>query len=334
MDYLTTFPTMAPVPLDAKVAADLRARASAMPIYQMPIAEGRAAYETLTATAKKLNEPVAGVEDQAVPGLGGAVPVRVYTPPGKAPFPVLLYIHGGGWVIGSRDSHDDLCRSLCHRSDAVVVSVDYRRAPEHKFPAALEDCYAALRWCATHASGAGGRVRLAVAGDSAGGNLSAAVALYARDQSGPPITLQVLIYPATNHGFDTASYHECAEGFGLMRAGMIHYWNCYLARPEDGHNLYASPLQAADLRGLPPALIQTAHFDVLRDDGEAYAARLHRAGVPVRCTRYLAMNHGFVQFGGVYEHGRSAVQEIADALRAAFDRGVLETRGERGTNKR
>lgn len=315
MDYLSTFPTTTSVPLDAKVAADLRSRAGVTPFYQMPPNEGRTAFDALLAGAAKLNEAVARVEDTTVPGLAVDVPVRVYTPTGTGPFPVLLYIHGGGWVIGSRDSHDDLCRSLCHRAGVVVVSVEYRRAPEQKFPAALDDCYAALRWCAAGAGGVGDGTRLTVAGDSAGGNLSAAVCLLARDRGGPPIRLQALIYPVTNHNFDTASYHEFAEGYGLMRAGMIHFWNSYLGKPEDGRNPYASPLQATDLRGLPPALIQTAHYDVLRDDGEAYAARLQRAGVPVRCTRYLAMNHGFVQFAGSYEHGRVAVQEIADALR-------------------
>lgn len=320
MDYLSTFPALKSVPLDAQVAADLQARAGATPFYKMPLAEGRAAFDAMMATAPKLGDPVARVEDHAIPGPAGTLPIRVYTPAGMAPFPVLLYIHGGGWVIGSRDSHDDLCRSLCNRAGAVVVSVDYRRAPEHKFPAALEESYLALKWCASGAGGLGDGVRLAVAGDSAGGNLSAALSLYSRDQGGPPLRLQVLIYPATNYAFDTASYHKYAEGFGLLRDAMIYYWNSYLARPADGHNPYASPLQAADLRGLPPALIQTAHFDVLRDDGEAYAARLCRSGVPVRCTRYLAMNHGFVQFGGAYEHGRVAVQEIADALREAFNR--------------
>lgn len=316
-NYFTTFPELKPVPLDAQVAYDLRARASAIPFYKMPLAEGRAGFDALLASAPKLNDPVARAADQVIPG---GVPVRVYTPAGTAPFPVLIYIHGGGWVIGSRDSHDDLCRSLCHRAGAVVVSVEYRRAPEHKFPAALEDCYSALCWCAGGAGGIGDAGRLAVAGDSAGGNLSAALCLYARGKGGPPLRFQVLIYPATNCAFDTASYHECAEGFGLLRDAMIHYWNCYLGKLEDARNPYASVLQAADLRGLPPALIQTAQFDVLRDDGEAYAARLSRAGVPVRCTRYLAMNHGFVQFGAAYEHGRTAVQQIADTLREAFGR--------------
>jgi acetyl esterase len=320
MDYLSAFPEQPLVPLDSQLAADLLARAGATPFYRMPPPEGRAAFEAMMAAAPRLNDPVAHVEDHAIPGPAGDIAVRVYSPIGQGPFPSLLYIHGGGWVIGSRDSHDDLCRSLCHRAVATVVSVDYRRSPEHKFPAAMEDCYAALQWCARRLAGNGDGGRLAVAGDSAGGNLGAALALYSRDHGGPTLWLQVLIYPATNYGFDTASYHENAEGFGLLREAMIHYWDCYLARPADGRNSYASPLQATDLRGLPPALIQTAQYDVLRDDGEAYAARLHRAGVSVRCTRYVAMNHGFVQFGGSYAHGRVAVQEIADALQGAFGR--------------
>jgi acetyl esterase len=319
MEYFTTFPARPAVPLDPQVAADLRARAGATPFYRMPPPEARAAFESLMAAAPKLNEPVAHVEDLAVSGPAGDVPVRVYTPAGPGPFPCLLYVHGGGWVMGSRDSHDDLCRSLCYRGRALVVSVDYRRSPEHKFPAALEDCYAALRWCARQGAGRGDG-GLAVAGDSAGGNLSAALALYARDRGGPPLRLQVLIYPVTNYCFDTASYHENAEGFGLLRDAMVHFWDSYLARPADGSDPYASPLRAPDLVGLPPALIQTAQYDVLRDDGEAYAARLGRSGVPVRCTRYLAMNHGFVMHGGSYEHARVALEEIAGALREAFGR--------------
>jgi acetyl esterase len=318
MDYLTTFPPISSVPLDSQIAAELCARAEVTPFYRMPPAEARAAYEAMIAAAPRLNEPIADVEDQAIPGPAGELAVRVYTPPGQGPFPILLYIHGGGWVIGSPQSHDDLCRSLCARADVAVVSVGYRRSPEHKYPAALEDCFAALQWCARRAAKRDDGILLAVAGDSAGGNLAAALALYARDRGGPPLRLQVLLYPVTNHGFDTASYHENAEGLGLLRDAMIHYWNCYLAHPDDGHQPYASPLQAPDLRGLPPALIQSAYYDVLRDDGEAYAARLRRADVPVRCTRYLAMNHGFVQFAASHEHGRVALREIADALRQAF----------------
>lgn len=319
-DHFSTFPPTPPMILDPLVAADLQARAGATPFYKMTPAEARAAFNALSATASKLNEPIAGVQDQTVARPGGVIPVRVYRPTGVPPFPVLIYIHGGGWVIGGLDSHDDLCRSLCHRSGAAVVAVDYRVSPENKYPAALDDCYAVLKWCATGAGGIGDNMRLAVAGDSAGGNLSAALCLYARDQAGPPLRLQVLIYPVTNRGFDTASYHEFAEGFGLLRAAMMHYWNCYLARPDDGDQACASPLRAASLHDLPPALIQTAHFDVLRDEGEAYAIQLRQAGVPVHCTRYLAMVHGFVQFAGRYQQGQVAVQEIADALKEAFQK--------------
>lgn len=309
-DYLTTYPATHCMPLDAQVAADLRARADLTPFFRMPPNEARAAFETLAANAPKLGEPIAQVEDRSIRGPGGNVGLRIYTPLGR-PRASLLYIHGGGWVIGSPRSHDDLCRSLCHRAGVTVVSVDYRLSPEHKFPAALHDCFAALEWLAEQP----GSGPLAVAGDSAGGNLSAALALYARDRGGPPLDLQVLIYPVINHNLDTASYHQCAEGFGLMRDAMGYFWHCYLAHPADGRDPYASPLLAVNLARLPPALIQTAHYDVLRDDGEAYAARLRRAGVPVRCTRYLAMHHGFVQFAGQYETGRVAVQEIADALK-------------------
>lgn len=316
MEYLVTYPALDVVPLDPQVAEDLRRRATMTPFFRMPVAEARAAFEELTASAPKLNEPVARVEDRLIPGPGGDLGVRVYTPLAQGRLPNLLFIHGGGWVIGSVRSHDDLCRSLCHRAGARVVSVEYRRAPEHRFPAPLDDCYAALQWLAQNFDGP-----LAVAGDSAGGNLSAALALYARDRGAPPLQLQVLIYPVTNHHLDTASYHQCAEGYGLMRDAMRYFWDCYLAQPADAENPYAAPLRAADLCGVPPALIQTAQYDVLRDDGEAYAARLRRAAVPVRCTRYQAMNHGFVQFAGAYAHGRVALQEIADHLRTAFAAG-------------
>jgi acetyl esterase len=311
MEYLATYPATTSVPLDAQVAADLRARADMLPFFRMPPKEARSAFEGLAALAPKLNEPVAQVEDRQVPGPCGHVGLRIYTPVGGERRATLLYLHGGGWVFGSVRSHDDMCRSLCHRAGVTVVSVNYRLAPEHKFPAALDDCYAAFEWVAQQPGGN----RLAVAGDSAGGNLSAALALCARDRGGPPLRVQVLIYPVINHNLDTASYHECAEGYGLLRDAMRYFWDSYLPRPSDALNPYASPLQAPSVAGLPPALIQTAHFDVLRDDGEAYAARLRRAGVPVQCTRYLAMHHGFVQFAGQYEHGRVALQEIADAIR-------------------
>jgi acetyl esterase len=316
--YLTTFPPTRAVALDPKLKADLEAVARVTPVERMSPAEARSTVSARIAKVPRLNEPVAGVEDRQVPGPAGKVPVRLYIPDGRRPFPVLLYLHGGGWTVGGLDTHDDLCRSLCHRAGCLVVSVAYRLAPEAKFPAAVEDCYTALRWCAAHAGGVGGDPkRLAVAGDSAGGNLTAALALYTRDKGGPTLTQQVLIYPVTNHAFDTASYHQNATGFGLSRERMVWYWNNYLSKPEDGTNPYASPLQAKDLAGLPPALILTAEFDPLRDDGEAYAARLRHAGVAVHCTRYLEMNHGFLHFGAVYDQAKHGLEEVAAALRKA-----------------
>jgi acetyl esterase len=288
----------------------------------MPVAEARVLREGLMLQRPRRDEPVARVEDWMIPGPGLGISARVYTPSGKVgPHPILVFFHGGGWVFGTLETHGDICRTLCHRSGSLVVSVDYRRAPEHRFPAALDDCSAAVRWCAGHAAEFGGDpTRLAVAGDSAGGNLAAAVALRLRDKGGPALTLQVLIYPVTNCAFDTASYHQYAAGYGLTRDMMRYFWTNYLSRSVDANHPAASPLQAADLAGLPPALVLTAQYDVLRDEGEAYAARLAQAAVPVRCTRYLEMNHGFAQLGALCEPALQGLVEIAEAVRTAFAR--------------
>lgn len=284
-----------------------------IPVWQVSLAEARANFNKRIAAIPRLNDPVARAVDRALEG----VPTRIYTPAGQAPFPIVVFIHGGGWYVGNPDTVDDLCRSLCSRAGAVVVSVDYSLSPENQFPKALEECFAVLKWCGAHASELGGDPkRLAVAGDSAGGNLSAALALCARDRGGPPLALQVLIYPATSINFDTVSYHQFATGFGLTREAMMYYWKAYL-KPEDAANPYAVPLLAKDLKGLPPALIVTAHYDVLRDDGEAYAVRLEQAGVPVQCTRYLTMNHGFIQAGAVFADALTGLDEVAQALSAA-----------------
>lgn len=317
--YFITVPPTRSVPLDPKLKDALEAANTLPPLEKMTAVEARAAIEERLAKIPKLNEKVAHVDNRQIPGKDGMIPVRIYTPEGKRPFPTLLYIHGGGWTVGSLDTHDDLCRSICHRAHCLVVSVGYRLAPETKFPGALDDCYAALEWCAKHATEFGGdSKRLAIAGDSAGGHLTACTSLYARDHKGPKIVQQVLIYPVTNHAFDTASYHQNATGYGLNRVRMMWYWNHYLAKPEDGKSPYASPLQAKDLRGLPPAFILTAEFDPLRDDGEAYAARLHNAGVPVQCRHYLDMNHGFLQFGASYAQAKHGLQAVADSLQQAF----------------
>jgi acetyl esterase len=314
--YFGTYPESTQVSLDAGVAAFLAQGAGMPPVETWPIGELRAALAQFLAALPKLDEPVGRVDERMVAGPHGVIPVRVYSPAGSGPWPMLLFVHGGGWVMGSVDTHDDLCRSLCHRVGAVVISVGYRLAPEHRFPVALDECVAVMGRAVAAADELGGDGgRIAVAGDSSGGNLVAALTLRLRDEGGRMPGFQVLICPALNYGFDTASYHELAEGFGLNRTEMMYYWDRYLADPADGASPYASPLRAEDLGGLPPALIITGGFDVLHDEAEAYAARLARAGVPVRLTRYSAMNHNFVLRAGMVEEGRRGLDEIAAALR-------------------
>jgi acetyl esterase len=264
--------------------------------------------------------PIATVENRTVPGPAGDIPVRVYTPEGSGPFPGLVYFHGGGFVLCSLDTHDGQCRSLAHAAGCVVVSVDYRLAPEHSYPAAPEDCYAVTQWVAKHGAELGIDVtRLAIGGDSAGGNLTAVVALMARDRGGPALRFQLMIYPVTDCAFDTASYRDNAEGYFLTRNMMRWFWDQYLADPRQAAEAYASPLRARDLSGLPPGLCITAEYDPLRDEGEAYAERLRGAGIEVHTSRYDGMFHGFFGMGGQLDKARTAVAEAAAALRAALE---------------
>jgi acetyl esterase len=232
---------------------------------------------------------------------------------------VLVYFHGGGWVIGDIDTHDNTCRELTNAAGCVVVSVDYRLAPEHKFPAPLEDCYAATAWVAEHAANLGADpARLAVGGDSAGGNLAAAVCLLARERGRRTIVHQLLIYPVTDHDYFTASYRDNAEGYLLTREAMEWFWNHYLRTPADGKDPLASPLRSNNLSGLPPATVITAEFDPLRDEGEAYGHRLRGAGVEATVTRYDGMIHGFFGLGAVLAQGKKAMEEAAERLRLRF----------------
>jgi acetyl esterase len=262
-------------------------------------------------------EQIGRVEDLRIPHPEGPIPIRVYTPAGDGPFPCLIYFHGGGWVVCNPDTHDTACRAIARRAGAVVVAVDYRLSPEYKFPAAVEDGYAATQWVAANTARLGADPgRIAVGGDSAGGNLATVMCMKSRDESGPALALQVLVYPVTNlASFDTASYGEFAEGYYLTRAEMEWFRGHYLARMEDARNPYASPLLAADLSGLPPALVITAECDPLRDEGEAYAKRLAEAGVAVTCTRYGGMIHPFFSMGGVLSQGRRAIEQVAAAVR-------------------
>ena len=234
-------------------------------------------------------ENLGEVRDILVPGPAGALPVRLYHPaPGQA-LPLVVYFHGGGWVIGDLEIVDKPCRALANASHCVVASVNYRLSPETKFPGPAEDCYAATKWLAEHAHaiGANGRF-VAVAGDSAGGNLAAVVALMARDRGGPALSYQVLIYPVTAPaaGTQSASYQENADGYLLTKGSMEWFWDHYLTAPDDGKNPHAAPLHAADLSRLPPAMVITAEFDPLRDEGLAYTKRLQEAGVSVNAVHY------------------------------------------------
>ncbi|MBT2689378.1 alpha/beta hydrolase [Bacillus sp. ISL-47] len=268
-------------------------------------------------------EEVGKVENKKISGPGGDIPVRIYTPKGEGPFPALVYYHGGGWVIGDLETVDVPCRLLTNLANCVVVSVDYRLAPEHKFPAAADDSYAAAKWVAENAASiAVDPSRIAVGGDSAGGNLAAVVALMARDKGEISLAYQMLIYPVTNHSYATESYTENADGYLLTKDSMVWFWNHYLQDEEAGKNPYASPLQAKDLSGLPPALVLTGEFDPLRDEGEAYAQRLKEAGVPVEAKRYDGMIHGFFWMPGALEQGRKSIEQAADALNRVFQGSV------------
>ncbi len=265
---------------------------------------------------------VGSVTDDAVPVDGGRIGVRILTPRGPARA-VLVYYHGGGWVIGSLDEYDTLARQLVDRTGAAVVLVDYRLAPEHRFPAAADDAWAALRWVDERRQRiAGARVPLIVAGDSAGGNLSAVVAQKAVAAGGPDIALQVLVYPVTDADVDNASYLDPENQLMLSRESMIWFWDHYAPDPADRKDPAASPLRAPDLSGLPPAVVLTAEHDVLRDEGEAYADRLEQAGVPVRRRMFAGQMHGFFQMVNVLPGAADGLAHVATEIDRAINRAI------------
>jgi acetyl esterase len=296
------------MPLDPQVVAYLnKVRTLGVPLpSEVPLEDARRTYEEGAAVLFGPAAQVASVEDTDADG----VPVRVYRP-SSGELPGLVYCHGGGWVLGSLDSHDPLCRTLAARSGCGLIAVGYRLAPEHPYPAAADDAWVATAWAAQRFSS------LAVAGDSAGGQLAATVALRARD-AGLPLALQALIYPATNYAFDTESYRDNAEGPVLTAALMRWFWAQYLRDETRAGEPDCSPLRVPQLAGLPPALVLTAEYDPLRDEGEAYARRLDEASVPVALRRYEGLIHGFVRMPALIDRANRAIDEVAAAVRLAL----------------
>jgi acetyl esterase len=280
--------------------------------------QARAGFEAASAAVCGPPEPVADCQDRTIPGPAGAIPVRVYRPDLPGRLPIVAYFHGGGWVLGNLNTHDVLCRALANRAGCILVAVDYRLAPEHRFPAAVEDAWAAVDWLSRHPSEVrGSDGRLALAGDSAGGNLAAVAAVRARDR-GLGLALQVLIYPVTDHDLDTASYRANAEGYGLTREGMRWFWSHYLGDLAQGSHPEASPLRAPDLSGVAPAMIITCGYDPLRDEGEAYAERLRQAGVRVTLRRFEGQIHGFLRQRAIFDAASVAADEVGAELRKAW----------------
>ncbi|HVS64750.1 MAG TPA: alpha/beta hydrolase [Thermoanaerobaculia bacterium] len=310
--------------LEMQAAALAEADPPIPPISEQSPEMARAGYRAL-AELLGPGETVAAVEDRRIPRPAGEIPIRIYTPEGEGPFGVLVYYHGGGWVIGSLDTHDHLCRAFCKGAGCVVVSVDYRLAPEHPFPAAVDDAWSALQWVADHAAELGGDPQhLAVGGDSAGGNLAAVVALIARDAGAPELALQLLIYPATDMRMEHASIEENAEGWVLTKEHMLWFRAHYLSSQNDPAHFRVltdfrlSPLLAHSHAGLAPAWIATAELDPLRDEGMAYAEALRASEVPVEATCWEGMIHVFFQLHPLLDDGRRAVADGCAALERAL----------------
>jgi len=289
--------------LDAAPPPDYRAQGPALT---------RATFNELAARLPKPNE-AAAVEDRTI---GAGIRIRLYRPEGKGPFPVLLFFHGGGWVVGDLETHDATCRYIAHATGAAVLAVDYRLAPEHRFPAAVDDAVAAFAWAVGDAASLGAdSARVGVAGDSAGGNLAAVVAQQTTRAGGPRPAAQLLIYPVTDLSTKHPSYRLFSDGFFLTEADMDWYRGNYLRDEADARDPLASPLLAPDVAGLPPAIVLTAGFDVLRDEGEAYARRLRDAGVSVELRRTAGQIHGFANAIGVSPGARAAMDEAARLFR-------------------
>lgn len=308
------------MPLDQQAEAFLRQleEVDGPTLNEMTPAEAREALAKLN-DLRGEPEPVGNISNRSIPGPFGDIPIRVYTPEGLGPFPALVYFHGGGWVVGDLAMVDAMCTMLTNRVGAVVVSVDHRLAPEHKFPTPLLDCYAATQWVSENAAELGvDPRRIAVGGDSSGGNLAAVVSLMARDRGTPDLAFQLLFYPVTNMDFETQSYRDNGADYYLTTDSMRWFWGHYLESKDMGRDVRASPLLVEDASDLPPVFVVTAEFDPLRDEGEAYADLLQEAGNDVTVKRYEGQIHGFVTLLGVMDVGKQAIEDAAAQLLQAF----------------
>jgi acetyl esterase len=298
------------------------AEANLKPIEAMTPAEARAQMEATAQSRKAEPLPVARVEERLVPGPKGDIRLRLYWPDAAAPLPAIVYYHGGGHVIGSLDTHDLVARNLCAGTEALVASVDYRMGPEHRFPAAVDDSFAALKWvCANTTELGADPDRIGVHGDSAGANLAAVVALMARDADSPRLRLQSLVYPVADYGLLGDSYDKYAQGYGLLtRESMVWFRNHYLRSLQDAEDWRASPIRVSSLASVAPAIVTAAECDVLHDDGEGYAEALRRAGVPVEYKEYPGMIHGFFGMMPAVDDAMNAQRAVWAAFKRAFAR--------------
>jgi len=304
----------------AKWVLDIAEQAQAPLFEEMSPTDAKAAYEERALKLCFKDVPIGKSEDLEISGPHGPIPIRIYQPEGSnGTLPVLVYYHGGGWVIGSRNSHDALCRQISNQGRFLIVSVDYRMGPEAKFPAAVDDSIAAMNWVSENIGQYGGDdKKIAVSGDSAGGNLSAVVCIAASLNQCPMPIFQWLIYPATDMFIETNSHKEFSEGYFLTQNLMNWFQDQYLSSPADKNDWRASPIRAKSLNSVPPALVQTAGFDPLKDEGKAYADRMASEGVQVTYTDYPGMIHGFINLGGAINTAQTAIDEGVAALKQAF----------------
>ena len=303
------------MPLHPIIQSALDAAEGVPAYYELPIAQARAQAK-MAYPVNPAPVPVGAVRNLHIPGPAGSMPVRLYTPEGPGPHPLVVFFHGSGFVLLDLDTHDDICRRLCAGANCLVASVDYRLAPEHKFPAAPDDCLAATRWLAANAREIGAdAARMAVAGDSAGGCLAAVTALRIRDEGGPALSGQLLFYPVTDYpAMPKASWRRFGTGYGLTSQGMCWFWRQYLGDLSAANHHHASPLRMSTPVGLPGACVLTAEYDVLHDEGEAFAQLLRQAGVAAVSRSYAGMNHGFLKYAGVLKEADSAVQDACSWL--------------------